>query len=123
VPVSDPRTLAAAYGLAVEVADLGVWEPTRLVAEYDARGRAIRVNAHALEAYRRACGRLDSSGVRAFIERAVAHELYHHREAAGEIARLPTPAQRERAAEDYARAQVPPDLRLEAFLRTPSPPL
>jgi len=116
--VSDPRTIAASYGLSIELVDLGAWESTRLIAEYDPQARAIRVNERALDDYRRACAEpLSSCDVGAFIDRAVAHELYHHREAAGEVARLPTPAQRERAAEDYARERVPPDPRLEAFLR------
>ena len=111
----DPRRAAAEAGIAVEVADLGGWGG-RLISEYDAPARTIRVNERALDAYRRACGELDSCMVRTFIDLAVAHELYHHREAAGEIERCATPAGREAAADAFARARVPVDARLAAFL-------
>jgi hypothetical protein len=112
----DPRAQAAAYGLAVELADLGA-ASAGVVAEYDPAARVIRINERALAAYRRHCGELSSCAVRTFIDVAVAHELYHHREAAGEIPRLPTRAGRERAADAYAREAVSVDARLDAFLR------
>jgi len=79
--------MAAAYGVRVELADLGDWAAVTLVAEYDPDGPVIRVNARAASA--------------AF-DHAVAHELYHHREAIGEIARIADRAQRERAADAFA---------------------
>lgn len=72
----------------VEVADLGDWGFARLIAEYDPDGPTIRVNRRELE--------------RTDLERALAHELYHHREAIGEVARLPRRADRERAADAFA---------------------
>ncbi len=116
-PVSDPRALAAGYGLAVEIADLGAWEPLRLIAEYDPAARAIRINARALAAYRRARGTLSAHAARTFIDRAVAHELFHHREACGEAVRGRVRAEREAAAERYAQTLVTIDAPLAAFLR------
>lgn len=91
----DVRGLAARYGVRVELAELGDWGSATLVAEYDPAGPVIRVNAGALP-------HGSSCLVREHIERAVAHELYHHREAIGEVPRLPTRAERERAAEAFA---------------------
>lgn len=82
--------LARAYGVAVEVADLGDWGGAQLVAEYDPAGPVIRVHAGALERW----------------ELAVAHELYHHRERIGEVPRLRDRAARERAAHAFARDLV-----------------
>jgi hypothetical protein len=113
--VFDARRAAAAEGLAVELADLGDWAG-RLISEYDPESRAIRINGRALDAYRRHCGELDSSAVRTFIDLAVAHELYHHGESRGDVERLPTRPQREAAANAYARARVPVEARLAAFL-------
>lgn len=117
----DPRRAAAQAGLAVELADLGAWND-RLISEYDPARRTIRVNERALEAYRRVCGELDCCAVRTFIELAVAHELYHHREAGGEVERLPTRAGREAAADAYARVCVRVDARLAAFLESETAP-
>ncbi len=78
----DPRTAARAYGIAIELAD------------YDPEGPVIRINTRVLPAG-------SSCEVREHIDRAVAHELYHHREALGEIARLPDRKARERAAGEY----------------------
>ncbi len=85
----DVRGIAAAYGVRVELADLGDWASVTLVAEYDPEGPVIRVNERALsrEPWRDA------------IDHAIAHELYHHREAIGEIARIAGRAARERAAD------------------------
>lgn len=85
----EARALAAAYGVAVDEADLGDWGAARLVAEYDPDGPAIRLNAR-LGLDRHAAAH------------AIAHELYHHREAIGEIPRLRSHAARERAADAYA---------------------
>lgn len=87
----DPRTAARAYGIAIELADLGSWGATTLISEYDPEGPVIRINTHALPAG-------SSCVVREHIDRAIAHELYHHREALGEVARLPDREARERAA-------------------------
>jgi hypothetical protein len=89
--VPDPRTIARDYGIAVELADLGVWGDAALVAEYDPDGPIIRINTRAIPAG-------SSCEVREHIDRAIAHELYHHREAGGEIARLTGRAEREQAA-------------------------
>lgn len=74
----------------VELDDLGDWGSVRLIAEYDPDGPTIRVD-------RCRCARVT-------IERAIAHELYHHREAIGEVPRLRDRAERERAADAYAGA-------------------
>ena len=85
----DVRRIAAAYGVRMEFANLGDWGSVTLVAEYDPDGPVIRVNERALPRS-------------AAIEHAIAHELYHHREAIGEIARIAGRAQRERAADAFA---------------------
>jgi hypothetical protein len=115
--VFDPQAAAAAYGLTIERIDLGAWgDRVTLVAEYDGRARRIRINERALAAYRRTrSGDLSAADIAAFLDRVVAHELYHHREAIGEIARLPSRAQREVAAEAFAREESPADSRLDAF--------
>jgi len=74
----------------VEVADLGDWGSARLVAEYDPDGPLIRVNLRELP--------------QVALEHAIAHELYHHREAIGEVPRLPSRAERESAADAFAAA-------------------
>jgi hypothetical protein len=95
----DLRALAAVYGVRIEVADLGDWGTATLVAEYDPRGPAIRLNVRAL----RPAG---DHASRCAIERAIAHELYHHREASGEVVRLRDHRARERAADAYAESLV-----------------
>jgi len=92
--VPDPRTLARAAGIAIELADLGSWGSATLVSEYDPDGPVIRINTRALP-------HGSSCVVREHIDRAVAHELYHHGEASGTIARLPNREARERAAVEY----------------------
>jgi hypothetical protein len=91
LPGHDPRAAARAYGITIELADLGDWGSATLVSEYDPDGPVIRVNARAIPAG-------SSCAVREHIDRAVAHELYHHREAIGEIARVSEREERERAA-------------------------
>jgi hypothetical protein len=86
----DVRSLAAAYGLRIERAYLGDWGTVRLVAEYDPAGPTIRVDTR----------------VRGDVELAIAHELYHHREAIGEVPRIANRAAREAAADAYADALV-----------------
>ena len=83
----DVRGVVEAYGVRVELADLGDWAAVTLVAEYDPDGPVIRVNERA------PC---------AAIEHAIAHELYHHREAIGEVARIADRGARERAADAFA---------------------
>ena len=90
----DPRTRAREYGVAIELADLGAWGDATLVAEYDAAGPVIRINTRAIPAG-------SSCEVREHIDRAVAHELYHHREAIGEVPRLESHEARERAAGEH----------------------
>ncbi len=91
------RDAARAYGVRVALDDLGDWGTAALVAEYDPAGPTIRVN-------RRALLQGSSCAVREAIDRAIAHELYHHREAIGEIPRLRDRRERERAADAFADA-------------------
>jgi hypothetical protein len=87
--VPDVRAAARAAGLAIEFADLGAWGATTLVAEYDPAGPLVRINVRALP---------QGAAIRAFVDRAVAHELYHHAEATGTVTRLATRRAREGAA-------------------------
>ena len=99
----DVRGIAAAYGVRVELADLGDWGTAKLLAEYDPDGAVIRINERTLpRALRQAQGDNESDDVRGAIDRAIAHELYHHREAIGEVARLADRAARERDADAFA---------------------
>lgn len=86
----DPFALAAAYGVRIIRAPLGAWGSLTLRAEYDPNGPVIRLDPRHVAAADEA--------------RAVAHELYHHREAIGEIVRLKPRAAREAAADAYAAA-------------------
>ncbi len=90
----DPRTAAREYGVAIELADLGAWGDATLVSEYDPDGPVIRINSRALPTG-------SSCEVREHIDAAIAHELYHHREALGEIERLPSREARERSAAEH----------------------
>ena len=90
--MSDVRGAAAAYGVRVELADLGDWAAVTLVAEYDPDGPVIRLNARALS----------PSVPGEAIDHAIAHEIYHHREAIGEVARIADRRARERAADAFA---------------------
>jgi len=92
--VPDPRTIAREHGVAIELADLGDWGTATLVSEYDPAGPVIRINTRALPTG-------SSCAVREHIDAAIAHELYHHGEAAGEIERLRTRAARERSAAEH----------------------
>ena len=72
--------LARAYGVAVSFADLGDWG----TANCDRNTiRAVRRFASTLRVARR----LSGTALREFVALAIAHELYHHREHIGEIAR------------------------------------
>ncbi len=88
--------LLARYGVEVRYEDLGAWGDARLYSEYDPQGPIIRVNSRILT-------RLPEDERERFAARAVAHELYHHREHCGEIVRIPARAQREAAADHFAR--------------------
>jgi hypothetical protein len=93
-PVPDPRTAAREAGIAIELADLGSWGDAALVSEYDPAGPLIRINTRAIPPG-------SPCEVREHIDRAVTHELYHHAEAAGTIARLAGREARERAAGEH----------------------
>ncbi len=92
--VPDPRTVARGYGIAIELADLGTWGDATLVSEYDPAGPVIRINTRALPVG-------SSCAVREHIDAAIAHELYHHREASGEIERLVSRKAREQSAAEH----------------------
>lgn len=88
--------LAKRYGVQIEYADLGDWGVDELRSEYDPDGPVIRVNKRIME-------NLPIAEIGDFIAFAVAHEIYHHREHHGEVARLPDRAARETAANAFAR--------------------
>ncbi len=92
----DVFALAKRYGVAIEYADLGEWGVDELRSEYDPLGPVIRLNTRVIE-------NLPIAQVGEFIAFAVAHELYHHREHRGEVARLGDRGAREAAANDFAR--------------------
>lgn len=89
--------LAQYYRIRIEYADLGDWGESELRSEYDPQGPVIRVSRRML----RALPEAQAQKAAAF---AIAHELYHHREATGEIVILPKRAAREAAANEYARS-------------------
>lgn len=113
----DIRTLAADAGVSIELSDLGDWGAATLVSEYEPGGPRIAINERAIDRYRTACGGSSSCDVRSFIDFAIAHELYHHREATGQIAKLASHAEREAAADAFARAHVTVDARLDAYVQ------
>jgi hypothetical protein len=79
--------LCAAYGVSVRFTELGDWGEDELRAEYDPAGPEIRIHI-----------RLEAD----LVARAIGHELYHHREAIGEVAVLGNKRAREAAADNYA---------------------
>jgi hypothetical protein len=82
------RRMCAGYGVGLRFDELGAWgDAAELRSEYDPTVPEIVVN-------RRTAPHL--------VAHAVAHELYHHREAIGDLARLRTRRERERAADDHA---------------------
>ena len=93
--MSNPRTAARERGIAIELADLGSWGDAVLVSEYDPAGPVIRINTRAIPTRGASCD------VREHIDRAVLHELYHHAEARGAIARVRGHEARERAAGEH----------------------
>lgn len=90
------RALARSYGVGVRFADLGNWGSVELRSEYDPSVPEIRIN-------RRIAERLRGRTLREFVESAIGHELYHHREHVGEIATIAGRAARESAADRFAR--------------------
>ena len=94
--MSAARALARRYGLRVRFADLGDWAASQLRSEYDARAREIRLN-------RRVAAGLRGRQLRRFVEFAIAHELYHHRQWIGDVAPSKRKGQREAAADAFAR--------------------
>jgi hypothetical protein len=94
--VSDAFDLLRAYGLTVRFTDLGDWGRAELLSEYDPEGPEIRIN-------RRVAARLSSGDLESFVALAIGHELYHHREAIGEVAVIHDRVAREAAAQAYAR--------------------
>ena len=87
---------ARGYGIAVVFADLGAWGEAELRSEYDPTGPTIRINT-------RVAKRLTPDALGEFVTLAVGHELYHHRERLGEIARVDDRREREAAADAFAR--------------------
>ena len=88
--------LAREYGITVAFADLGDWGVDELRSEYDPAGPTIRINSRVAE-------QMTPAELGEFIVISVGHELYHHREAIGEILRLEERRDRELAANDFAR--------------------
>jgi hypothetical protein len=85
------------YGLTIVFDDLGEWGGAELRSEYDPHRREIRINS-------RIAAKKEGSQLDEFIELCVGHELYHHREAIGEIERLERHGDREAAADAFARS-------------------
>ena len=82
------RSMCAGYGVHLRFGDLGSWgDAAELRAEYDPGVPEIVVNSRTAPH---------------LVAHAIAHELYHHREAIGDIARLRGRRERERAAEAHA---------------------
>jgi hypothetical protein len=77
----------AEYGLLVRFADLGQWGDAELRSEYDPAVPEIVIHC-AISPH--------------LVPRAIAHEMYHHREAIGEIERLCERQARETAADAFA---------------------
>ena len=90
----DPRVLARRLGVAVELADLGDWGSARLVSEYDPHGPLVRVNTRELPSG-------TPVDVRAHVDGAIAHELYHHLEATGTVERRRPARARETSAAEF----------------------
>jgi Zn-dependent peptidase ImmA (M78 family) len=94
--VNTALKLAREYGVEIQFADLGDWGVDELRSEYDPQGPTIRINTRVAE-------QLSPSELGEFVAFSVGHELYHHREAIGEIDRLKERKDREIAANDFAR--------------------
>jgi hypothetical protein len=74
---------------------MGAWSSGELRAEYDPAVPEIRVN-------RRLAESLPVAERERFVELAIGHELYHHREHIGEVARFSSGSEREAAAHAFA---------------------
>jgi predicted transcriptional regulator len=85
--------MARAYGVAVEFADLGAWGAAELRSEYDPGGPVIRINQRLMMRDE-------------LVALCIYHELYHHREAIGDVRRQGSRRAREAAADAFARAQM-----------------
>jgi hypothetical protein len=88
--------LAREYGIEILFADLGDWGVDELRSEYDPAGPTIRINSRVAE-------QMTPAELGEFLALSVGHELYHHREAIGEIRLLEERKDREIAANDFAR--------------------
>ncbi len=88
--------LAREYGIQIAFADLGDWGIDELRSEYDPSGPTIRINSRVAE-------QMTPAELGEFVVLSVGHELYHHREAIGEIACLNERKDREIAANEFAR--------------------
>jgi hypothetical protein len=99
--VSAALAIAREYGIAIVFADLGDWGASELRSEYDPSGPAISINSRVVEGLSRP--QRDE-----FVALAIGHELYHHREQLGEVARIHDRGAREAAAEAYAHALLVP---------------
>jgi hypothetical protein len=99
--MTNPMQLVRSYGIGVRFADLGDWGEHELRSEYDPKIPEIRINL------RLAC-RLHGDELSKFVALAIGHELYHHREAIGEIGVLSNRSAREAAADAYARRLAEP---------------
>jgi hypothetical protein len=110
----DVRALAAAYGVRVELTPLGDWGSARLISEYDPDGPTIRVNTRTLPSripdatltLRQAQDDAKGQDDDVAIDRAIAHELYHHCEAIGEVERIAGRNAREAAADAFAERLI-----------------
>lgn len=89
-------TLARYYGISISFADLGEWGVDELRSEYDPDGPSVRINARSIE-------NMNPGEAGEFVTLAVGHEIYHHREHIGEIERLASRVDREKAANEFAR--------------------
>lgn len=97
--MSAAHGAARAYGVDIVFADLGDWGATELRSEYDPSGPQIRINTRIVERY-------EGDARDEFVARCVFHELYHHREAIGEVRRQRSRRAREAAADAFARAML-----------------
>jgi hypothetical protein len=93
--------LAREYGVSIAFVDLGDWGVDELRSEYDPSGPSIRINIRIAET-------LEGNDLAEFIALCIGHELYHHREAIGEIPALPQRRDREIAADEFARLLLEP---------------
>lgn len=94
--MSEALRLAREYNVEVRFVDLGDWADSELRAEYDPAVPEIRINQRIAEA-------LLGAERERFVALAIGHELYHHLEHLREIPTLAIRAEREAAADAYAR--------------------